>query len=340
MAVTVRLGGALAAGVLLLTAPAAAQIPYRPIPAPDAIRLAEAFRLAHQVGGQVWPGWDTIPFPVLLITDSVEYLVHHPAPPGDFTAIGTDPILHTGVWARPRVFPRGLLATAPFIAGINTVAVGTPAATHKRPTQWVLTLLHEHFHQLQYGMPGYYDGVARLDLARGDSTGMWMLTFPFPWDSAPVVGAIRALATALARGVPAAPTEVKARVGEVRAARARLRELLTADDDRYLEFQLWQEGVARYTEYAVAREAAVAGPPSEAFRALPDFDDYRTAARGELTRLQRELADERPAEDRRVVAYSLGAATALLLDQVAPGWRKRYFAEPFALSPLFPVSSR
>lgn len=321
---------------LFLVAPAvAAQRSFPPIPAADRSRLAEAFRLADAVGGKVWPGWDSTPFPVLLITDSVEYLVRHPAPSPDFTSIGPDSVLHTAVWARPRVFPRTFLATAPFISGINTVAVGEPAATGKSSVQWVLTLLHEHFHQLQDAKPGYYAGVASLGLAHGDSTGMWMLDFPFPYDSAPVVTAITGLAEVLDSIAHPTRTDQRPLEAAYRVARAALRRAVSPDDDRYLAFQFWQEGVARYTEYAVARAAAGAGSPSAAFRALPDYEDYATAAEGELTRLHRELTDERPAENRRVIVYSLGAATALLLDRTHGDWKERYFAEPFALDPLF-----
>ena len=34
---------------------------------------------------------------------------------------------------------------------------------------------------------------------------------------------------------------------------------------------------------------------------------------------------------KRVVFYPLGAAEALLLDAARPGWKARYFTEPFYL---------
>src|SRR5256885_8586199 len=56
---------------------------------------------------------------------------------------------------------------------------------------------------------------------------------------------------------------------------------LSADDYRYLSFQLWQEGVARYVEYRAAAIAAREYTPSPGFRALPDYADYRATARSE-----------------------------------------------------------
>ncbi|HEU5358555.1 MAG TPA: hypothetical protein VFU45_05530, partial [Gemmatimonadales bacterium] len=173
------------------------------IPDADRSRIAEAFRVADGVGDRIWPGWHAVPFAILLITDSTEFLIHHPHPTSDFTPAGTDPALGP-IWVRPRRLPVTLLATAPFVGGIPTIAVGRAEAVGQSSVEWVLTLLHEHFHQLQYGQPGYYAAVAALGLAHGDSTGMWMLNYPFPYDSVPVVRAIDSLAAALVTVLDAA----------------------------------------------------------------------------------------------------------------------------------------
>ena len=76
---------------------------------------------------------------------------------------------------------------------------------------------------------------------------MWMLNFPFAYDSAVVQARFVSYARALVRAItPAGAAAARAR--DVRTARARLTSALSADDGRYLEFQQWQEGVARYTE--------------------------------------------------------------------------------------------
>ena len=320
---------------LLVAAPvsAAAAQSFPPMAQTDRVRLAEAFRLDRVVANKVWPGWKKVPFAVLLITDSVEYLVGHPKPTPDFTDIGADTLLHSEVWARHRVFPKQLLATAPFVGGVNTIAVGRAENTGKSSVEWVLTLMHEHFHQLQYTRPWYQAGVKKLDLMRGDSTGMWMLNYPFPYDSAPVVSALEHLAHALTRAMDAPRGEASSEQAlmDVLFARDSMRQAVSAEDDRYLEFQLWQEGIARYTEYAVAVAAQKAALPSVEFRALPDYEDYAAAAAGELALLHRELADERPAENKRVIVYSLGAATALAMDYAGWKWMRGYFKDPFRL---------
>jgi hypothetical protein len=171
------------------------------LPSRDRVRLAEAMRIAQEVRSRVWPGWEQAPLPVLLVTDSVEFLLGHPRPTPEFVARDRDLVLGRDVWTRPRQLPPTLLATFPAVAGVPTVVIGSAERTGKSSTAWVLTLLHEHFHQWQYSRPGYYEGVARLDLSQGDSTGRWMLDYYFPYDSAEVQRAVRRLAITLARAL-------------------------------------------------------------------------------------------------------------------------------------------
>jgi hypothetical protein len=206
---------------------------------PDRVRLAEAFRVADGVRAEVWPGWEHTPMAVLLVTGSTEYLVGHPRPTPEFALLGRDSVLGRDVFVRPGRFPPTLLATFPAVGGTATIVVGSAERTGKSSAEWVLTLLHEHFHQWQSSLPDYYAEANALGLARGDTTGQWMLNYPFPYDSVPVQQAVGALATSLARAEP---------IETVVRQREALRRVLSPDDDRYLEFQLWQEGVPRCVE--------------------------------------------------------------------------------------------
>jgi len=227
-----------------------------PLTTGDRVRITEVARLVHQLGDSLWPGQAGIPVRVLLLRDSAEVLVGHDAQGQDFVATG-DSLLGHQIWTRPGHLPPAMVATFP-IEGVPTIVVGTPEHTGMSSTRWVLTLLHEHFHQWQYSQTWYYPGVARLGLTGGDSTGMWMLNYPFPYDSLPVGLAVRRLALAL-RG--ALDPQSKSGLEPVLRARDALRRELSAADYRYLEFQLWQEGVARYVEYRAAN--AVYSPASD-----------------------------------------------------------------------------
>jgi len=325
------------AGALLLamtTALASARAQVTPsLRRSDRLRLAEAEALARRVADRVWPGWAGTPFPVLLVTDSVEFLVGSPGSDPGFVRSGFDSLLGQEVWTRPGRFPPTLLATFPAVAGKPTVVIGTAERTGKASTAWVITLLHEHFHQWQTSRPGYYEGVTALGLARGDTTGQWMLKYAFPYDSAPVQASVRRLATALRRALDAPAASRRDALAAVVAARDELRSRLSPDDYRYLEFQFWQEGVARYVEYA-SLKAAAEGQAGAAFRSLPDYEPYAAVLERRRHDLRQELDGLALARDRRVAFYPLGAAIALLLEQSRRGWKREYAERPFALASL------
>src|SRR5207249_765319 len=162
-----------------------------------------------------------------------------PRPTPDFTGLGYDSLLATDVLVRDRHFAPNLLATFPAVAGVSTIVVGLPAATNKNSTEWVLTLLHEHFHQLQTSRPGYYARFA----------------------------------------------------------------------------------AARYT-------------PSAAFTRLPDFVPYATAADRIEANVRAGLRGSSLERGNRVAFYPAGAAYALMLDRMVPGWRGQYFDRAMSLDAM------
>ena len=289
---------------LLLVIPAT--LGAQRLPPADSALVVAAARLENAIGERVWPGWSAAPSQILLVEDSAEFFFPTPA---------------TGEvkWRRPRVFPPTFLATFPAVGGVPTTVVGNPAATRTPGDRWLLTMLHEHFHQLQYTRPDYYDRLKGLDLARGDTTGMWALNYPFPYDSAPIQRAVKRFADALHAALIAGPRPASSLRVEVRAAKGALDAMLAPDDRRYLDFQLWQEGVPRWIELAAAREGHRAGAISDSSLA---WQEHRFL--DDLTKIDLGA-------DRRVVVYSLGAAMAELLAIEGVDWRKQYFDAMFRL---------
>ena len=300
---------------------------------PDVERtlLAEAFRINETLGDQVWSGWSKAPFAVLLVTPEYEFLVRHPRPSGDFTSLGYDSLLRSDVLYRKRVFAPNLLATFPAVNGLPTIVIGEPQNTAANtPTRWLITLLHEHFHQLQMSQPNYYADVDSLELARGDKTGMWMLNFPFPYDSAKVQKLFLSLCLSLSDALQASSgADLSSKVRTYLQRKEQFRKILTPAEYRYFSFQLWQEGVARYTEYRVAAMAGTSYRPSEQFRSLKVFMPLQQDADSLCTRILRELPHLSLGELHRVAFYTVGAAEAMLLDRARPGWQGLYFREKF-----------
>jgi hypothetical protein len=104
-----------------------------------------------------------------------------------------------------------------------------------------------------------------------------------------------------------------------------------AEGARYFAFQLWQEGVARYTELRLSELAADRYTPSADFKALPDFVAFADVEKRIRDRIFTDLESISLARSRREVVYSVGAAMAMLLDRVRPEWKVEYFAHPYRL---------
>lgn len=307
------------------------------LPYIDRVRLAEAFRIGETLGNRIWAGWNKAPFAVLLVTPENEFLIRHPKPSADFTLVGRDLLLKSNVYYRKRTQPLNLLATFPIVGDIPTIVIGQAENTKKKTsTSWVVIVLHEHFHQLQYSQPGYYDDANALGLSRGDRSGMWMLNYPFPYDWMEMHEHFSLLSRLLAEALQArSEAEFSAKVSAYLKQRHELEQTLSPDDYSYFSFQMWQEGIARYTEYRIAKLAAGRYQPSKAFRALQDYKPLGELASEIKSGILNELTTGEIADYKRVKFYALGAGEGLLLDRINPPWRQRYFVEKFYLDRFF-----
>ena len=297
----------------------------------DRVRLAEAFKLKEKLGDDLWPGWSKTPFAVLLVTPDKEFLIRHPRPSDDFKSLGHDALLNSEVYYRDRKFQTNLLATFPAVGGISTIVIGQAENTaSKTSTPWVITLLHEHFHQLQDAQPDFFKQTEALNLSRGDQTGMWMLNYPFPYASADVSRQVSILTQRLVEAMAAKDQALfSSKLASYLEARHALKKMLSPDDYKYLSFQLWKEGMARYTEDRVAHWAAAKFRPSREFRELKDFTTFAAVADQVRKGIVGELSTLKLEDYKRVAFYPLGAGEGLLLDRTNRKWRSRYFAEKF-----------
>jgi hypothetical protein len=304
----------------------------------DRIRIAEAFRIGEKLQDQLWTGWRAAPFSLLFVTDENEFLIRHPKPNDEFRSIGYDKLLRSEVFVRPRKFQPNLLATFPAFGMSPVIVIGKAENTSdKTSTRWVFVLLHEHFHQLQYSQPDYYTRVNALDLSGGDTTGMWQINFAFPYEKTDVAKKFKE-ASMLLLETYRAPNE-KARnegLGRFYISRNELRSMISPADYRYMSFQNWQEGIARYTQYRMAELASRKLKPSRAFRKLSDFTTFQAEADRLLKMTLDELRDLDLAEWKRTVFYPFGAVEGLILDQTDPRWRIRYLESKFSLDNLQP----
>ncbi|MEJ7863152.1 MAG: hypothetical protein WKF90_16100 [Pyrinomonadaceae bacterium] len=308
------------------------------IPEIDRIRLAEAFRIGETLGNKVWKDWNKAPFAVLLITPENEFLIRHPKPSKDFTLISYDSLLKSDVYFRKRTQQINFLATFPAVGGVPTVVIGQAENTFKKTsTPWVVTILHEHFHQLQMSQPTYYREVDGLNLSDGDQTGMWQLNFAFPYKDAQINERFSALSKLLAETLQTKKkSEFSAKLDEYLKARQRFQQMLSPNDYKYFSFQIWQEGIARYTEWRIADLTARNYKPSKEFLALKDYAPLREVADTILNKqIMANLTTLELEKSERLVFYPFGAAEGLLLDRVNRKWQSRYLTEKFYVDKYF-----
>jgi hypothetical protein len=324
--------------LLFITLSIFAQESKPTIPEIDRVRLAEAFRIAETLGNRVWKDWDKAPFAVLLVAPENEFLIRHPQPSKDFTLIGYDSLLKSDVYFRKRTQQIHFLATFPAVGGVSTVVIGQAENTSKKTsTPWVVTVLHEHFHQLQDSQAKYYEEVVALNLSRGDQSGMWMLNFAFPYKDAKVQERFSALSKLLAETLQTKKkSDFSVKLNEYLQARREFQQRLSPDDYKYFSFQIWKEGIARYTEWRIADLAARKYRPGKEFLALKDYTPFRDVAD---TILNNQIVAGLPTlqigTSERVVFYPFGAAEGLLLDRANPKWQRYYLTEKFYVDKYF-----
>ena len=283
-----------------------------PATTPIARDLAATQALARGAGERLWPDYGNAPFGMLLVTEDSETLFCQKKPPKDFTFAGRDAATGCERWTRARgKMPDNLLAAMPVFGPDSTIVMGTPEKTGFEREDWLRTILHEHFHQWQSSRPGYYARVDALDLKGGDASGMWMLNFPFPYADPKAVNAYMSVSIALADAL-----EARGKRGflpafdRYLAARHAFADSVGPRNWRYLDFQLWQEGGARWTEYAISKAGGTAGA--------------RDAALAGEARTLKRLRSPDLTKQGRDLAYTFGTAEIMLADACGPRWRKAY----------------
>jgi hypothetical protein len=111
--------------------------------------------------------------------------------------------------------------------------------------------------------------------------------------------------------------------------RKKLMSLLKPADYRYISFQLWQEGIARYTEYKFLQLLDDYTPTIEVshsrFYSIQEIQ--RRVPRSHLSSVTALTLDR----EKRVCFYDIGLAEGILLDKLNPQWRSQYLTQKIFL---------
>lgn len=320
-------------------------------------RLAEFFHLRGELGERVWPGFGDADIPVVLYNEAMVFVVGladpapgwQPMPDGDVAGGPWTPLaesvagqaaygqplpaggatpqsftvqvgdrwaasLTTMEWMRVGLaeeiradLPPAVAAVFPYSLFIDQLLSGSD--------QFISLLAHEAFHAFQGQVAP--QRLAAAEAALRQEAG-------YPWET--TAGVWQEELAALAAAV-AAPTDAEAArlAGEFLDIRAR-RRAETGQTPAQIDFEQqreWLEGLARYAELAIWREAStnLTYQPVAALGADPDFANYtgyEARWRRELEQMERMAAQ--PGEGR---FYYSGMAIGVLLDRLHPGWKAR-----------------
>lgn len=310
------------AGLVATFAVLAAQPPA--LPPEDVAVIEDAYRVWRASADRVWAGWSKSPAPMIYIRPDYEYALGFPASLPGFTPLTGVKVAGFDIQARARTLPVGMSASFPF-EGTPAAILGTPAALEKSAEAWAVTAVHEMFHVYQ-AKRGSYAKIASLQIAPANDSS-WQLSFPFPYqDPVPMdLIHLQAYLCWLTATAEDAAYNLGVAPEAIRTYEAWLKKQPDgARTFNYSRFQEWNEGIAAYTEYRVAGEAAQ----------LTGFPRYREL--WETTYRDRQfLAKHAGRVSRsRSVFYHLGMAKAMALDRTYPAWKERYFAPGLWLDDL------
>lgn len=328
--------------------------------AEEKARVAEAIHLRQELGNDVWPGFGDAAIPLVVYNEANAFLLNYEgAPPtgwvlprsgeqqgtawelvpgdaflgvpyysqplvGDVTPqafcvrlgdqwAGSMP---TYEWSRISVaeglreeLPGGVGAILPYSL-VTRLFVGDT-------DKYASLITHESFH-------AFAGLTAERHLIEAEESGRREAD-AYPWEDEAVIGGWQRELDLLIRALGASGHDETVEL---------VRQFLTTREERrttnrlasrliaYEQRREWVEGLARYAELEVWRQAATTADyaPAPSTAELADFHDYDgfegrwKAEVGQIARMSREEGDSR--------FYYSGMAQAVLLDRLMPGWKE------------------
>lgn len=332
-------------------------------------RLSEFNQARTQLGGAIWPNWDTAEIPIIVYNEQYAFLVGYPDPPDGWFKVPRHE-LRGGPWEQVpddtfagEPYYRQKLPTTGETPEAFTVLVGERWVTSMPTQEWmeisfanqfreslpaflvpifpysltnklflrgsdgyISLLAHESFHAFQGSI-----NPERLAAAE-TAVGLVEAHYPNEEDEAFREAWQREL-DSLAEALQAETVaETTALTKQFLAERQQRQHTLSPELIAYEEQREWLEGLARYVELELWRQAAKSPTyqPSAAVLQDPDFDSYEGFEQRwaqEIDQLKRMATDMGGGR-----FYYSGMAQAVLLDRLLPEWKHRILQEPISLT--------
>ncbi|MGD8455475.1 MAG: hypothetical protein PVF83_03745 [Anaerolineales bacterium] len=316
----------------------------------DKARLAETLHLKEALGEEVWPGWGQMEIPVMLWTEETSFLFGFPVQPTGWETVTGDTFNEQAYYKLETEDHNNF---AILVDDRWTASMGTkwetdhflvsqfqemlPSPIDKiipyrifiQPSEVQMTgVLHETFHVYQaISAP---DKLEKAEERYGTEEEYWEADeyMGDDWREE-----IALLIKALDAETDDELTELTAQFLEQRQTRRETHGMKgdLIEFERLLE---WEEGLAKYVEIAIWKQAF----SSSQYNAIPDitqdpdFKGYETFEK----RWQQEIATmkNQAAHKGDVRFYYTGMAQAFLLDRLIPGWKNRIMADHVWLDDL------
>lgn len=317
-------------------------------------RLAEAIHLYSSLGDVVWPGWGGIEIPIIVYNEGYAFLIGYPDPPAGWVKVPQNQ-LRGSTW---EIVPDDNFAEEPYyrqplpnpeITPENfTVLVGD---------RWVATLQTKEYSRVAFyqgfsqELPPFIRSIFPYALVwsfLGGDTEIYIgglahemfhafqgMTAPerlnqaeraasyessYPWDDAAQQKAWQEELDILAEALQAETDEQALQLTrQFLDKRQERRAGLSARQIDYERQREWLEGLAKYAELSLLRQAALTPSYHPVLTGDPDFEAYQNSLRyfeqqkGEVRRTSGREGETR--------FYYCGMAQALLLDRLLPNWK-------------------
>jgi hypothetical protein len=319
-------------------------------------RLSEVLHLRSTLGDAAWPGWAQADIPLIVYNEQYAFLVGYTNPPagwvkvpaleprggpwevvpGDafegrpyYRTLLSDPqktpegftVLVGGRWVATFqtreygevAFYRGIREELPpFISSFVPLRLAWALLMGKTDS-YISAIEHESFHA--------YQGILAAErLADAEYSRAEEETYPFgamnnPWKQEMDVLLQAAQAVDI--------TEASALACQFLQIRAARRVGLSTEQVDYERLQEWEEGLAKYAELEITRQAELVDnySPIEGMVKDPDFKNYQGQQRFWSSQLKEANKTQGRSGDTRF--YYSGNALAVVLDRLLPGWKSR-----------------
>lgn len=319
-------------------------------------RLSEVLHLRRNLGDAVWPGWSQADIPLIVYNELYAFLVGYPNPPAGWLKVpALDP--RGGPWEEvpadafeghpyyrtlitdPQKTPEGftVLVGDRWVATFQTREYGEvefyrgfrqnlpPFISNLVPVRlvweflmgrtesYIAALEHESFHA--------YQGILAVDRLTSAET-MYSVEENYPFDDMeePWKQEMNVLVQAAQAATEAEAIDLAREFLQMRASR---RARLSAEQVDLERLREWEEGLAKYAELEITRQADAedAYRPSEGISRDKDFHNYKGQQLFWSTQLKEAKITQGRSGDTRF--YYSGNALAVLLDRLFPGWKPR-----------------